>query len=434
MFGNICLILLIFVEVAVCVQKLQEHFQWNILDYEFPTEAIRRNALLTGRFKPENNLPVGIEIWQDKLFVSVPRWKEGIPATLNYVPLNSPVKNPRLIPYPDFPSNELGNCEKGLSTVYRIKADECDRLWVLDTGTFGIGNTTQNPCPYAINIFDLKTNRRIRRYEFRPEDINSNTFIANIAVELGATCDDAHAYFSDELGYGLIVYSLKENKSWRFSHSYFLPDPLRGDFTINNLNFQWGEEGVFGLSLTPVQPDGYRLLYFSPLASHREFVVSTKTLQNSSKVEDSWKEFYPLNERGPDSHTTSRVMDEDGIQFFNLIDQNAVGCWNSETPYISRNHGVVDKDDKGLIFPADVKVDRNRNLWVISDRMSDFLLASLDFNDINFRVFFAPIDVLVKNTVCESKKYDAIFGYDNQHFSKFPSHKYYNIYGGNLLL
>ncbi|CAG9838937.1 unnamed protein product [Diabrotica balteata] len=315
MFGNICLTLLIFVEVAVCVQKLQEHFQWNILDYEFPTEAIRRNALLTGRFKPENNLPVGIEIWQDKLFVSVPRWKEGIPATLNYVPLNSPVKNPRLIPYPDFPSNELGNCEKGLSTVYRIKADECDRLWVLDTGTFGIGNTTQNPCPYAINIFDLKTNRRIRRYEFRPEDINSNTFIANIAVELGATCDDAHAYFSDELGYGLIVYSLKDNKSWRFSHSYFLPDPLRGDFTINNLNFQWGEEGVFGLSLTPVQPDGYRLLYFSPLASHREFVVSTKTLQNSSKVDDSWKEFYPLNERGPDSHTTSRVMDENGISF-----------------------------------------------------------------------------------------------------------------------
>ncbi|XP_050514591.1 protein yellow isoform X2 [Diabrotica virgifera virgifera] len=434
MFRNICLALLLFVEVAVCVQKLQEHFQWNILDYEFPTEAIRRNALLTGRFKPENNLPVGMEIWQDKLFISVPRWKEGIPATLNYVPLNSPVKNPRLIPYPDFPSNELGNCENGLNTVYRMKADECERLWVLDTGTFGIENTTQNPCPYALNIFDLKTNRRIRRYEFRPEDTNSDTFIANIAVELGATCDDAHAYFSDELGYGLIVYSFKENQSWRFSHSYFLPDPLRGDFTINNLNFQWGEEGIFGLSLTPVQPDGYRLLYFSPLASHREFVVSTKTLQNSSKVGDSWKEFYPLNERGPDSHTTSRVMDENGIQFFNLIDQNAVGCWNSETPYTARNHEVVDKDDKGLIFPSDVKVDRNRNLWVISDRMSDFLLASLDFNDINFRVYFAPIDVLIKNTVCESRKYDGIFGYDNQHFSKFPSHKYYSIYGGNFLV
>lgn len=41
---------------------------------------------------------------------------------------------------------------------------QCDRLWVLDTGTFGIGNTTQNPCPYALNIFDLQTNTRIHRY------------------------------------------------------------------------------------------------------------------------------------------------------------------------------------------------------------------------------------------------------------------------------
>lgn len=64
----------------------------------------------------------------------------------------------------------------------------------------------------------------------RKEDINSRTFIANTAVDLGKSCDDAYAYFSDELGYGLIVYSLKENTSWRFEHSFFFPDPLKGKF------------------------------------------------------------------------------------------------------------------------------------------------------------------------------------------------------------
>ncbi|KAJ8914951.1 hypothetical protein NQ315_002475, partial [Exocentrus adspersus] len=403
-------------------QTMHEHFQWNILDYEYPNEYLRDRALLTGKFRPRNNLPVGIEIWNDKVFVTVPRWREGIPSTLNYVPINSPVKNPRLIPYPSWEMNELGNCDNGLSTVYRIHADKCDRLWVLDTGTFGIGNTTQNPCPYAINIFDLKTDTRIRRYEFKPQDINSRTFIANIAVDLvdSNDCDKAFAYFTDELGYGLIVYSYAENRSWRFEHGYFMPDPLRGDFTINKLNFQWQEEGVFGMSLSPIQHDGYRLLFFSPLASYREFVVSTEILRNSSKVEDGYKDFYPLQERGPNSHTTARVMDENGIQFFNLIDQNAIGCWNSKTEYHPLNLGLVFKDDVKLIFPADVKVDRYHNLWVSSDRMSDFLLSDLNFRDINFRIFFAPISVLIQNTPCNDYSYTLN--------SVFPEKIYNNIF------
>ncbi|KAJ8939791.1 hypothetical protein NQ314_010995 [Rhamnusium bicolor] len=322
----------------------------------------------------------------------------SIPSTLNYIPLTSEVKNPRLIPYPDWQANELGNCQGGLTTVYRIHADKCDRLWVLDTGTFGIGNTTQNVCPYALNIIDLRTNQRIRRYELRAEDTNANTFIANIAVDEGKDCDDAFAYLSDELGYGLIVYSYRENRSWRFMHSYFMPDPLRGDFTIDNLNFQW---------------DGYRRLFFSPLASHREFVVSTRTLQNSSKVEDSYKDFYPLEERGPNSHTTARVMDDDGVQFFNLIDQNAVGCWNSKTLYHPQNLGLIDKDDVKLIFPSDVKVDENKNLWVLSDKMSNFLISSLDYKEINFRIFFASIKLLITDTVCDVNDY--LYTYNNEY-------------------
>lgn len=328
---------------------------------------------------------------------------------MNYVPLHSPIKNPRLIPYPSWQGNELGNCEKGLTTVYRIHADKCNRLWVLDTGTYGIGNTTQNVCPYAINIYDLITDKKIHRYEFRPEDTNANTFIANIAVEIEDDCDDSYAYFSDELGYGLIVYSLKENRSWRFMHSFFMPDPLKGDFNIDGLNFQWGEEGIFGMSLSPPRKNGEKLLYFSPLASHREFVVSTRILKNSSKVEESYHDFFPLSERGANSHTTARVMDEYGVQFFNLIDQNAVGCWNSKKTYSQENIAIVDRDNKELIFPSDVKVDKFRNLWVMSDRMSNFLITQLDYNEVNFRIFFAPIDILTEGTICHEDRQEVKF-------------------------
>lgn len=56
---------------------LLERFAWRILDWNYPSELSRQQALASGDFQPENALPVGIEIWRDKLFVSVPRWKNG---------------------------------------------------------------------------------------------------------------------------------------------------------------------------------------------------------------------------------------------------------------------------------------------------------------------------------------------------------------------
>lgn len=259
-----------------------------------------------------------------------------------------------------------------------------------------------NPCPYSLNVYDLNTDRRIRRYVFRPEDIVPTTFIANIAIDLGSSCDDAFAYFSDELGYGLIAYSWEQNKSWRFNHNFFQPDPLLGDFNLAGLNFNWGTEGIFGIAVSPIENDGYRRLYFSPLASHNEFSVSTKVLRNETKVTGSYKDFQVVGARGSDSHTTAKVFDDNGVQLFSLIDQNAIGCWDSARSYKPQNIGVVDKDDVGLVFPSDVKIDEDRNVWVLSDRMPVFLEANLDYSDINFRIYTAPLDILLQGSVCES--------------------------------
>lgn len=250
-------------------------------------------------------------------------------------------------------------------------------------------------------MYDLNTDQRIRKYVFRPEDIVSTTFIANIALDEGPTCDDTFAYFPDELGYGLISYSYRENKSWRFSHSYFFPDPLVGDFNIAGLNFQWGAEGIFGISASSLGPDGFRTVYFSPLSSHTEFAVSTRILRDESKVSGSYRDFRVVGVRGQDSHTTSKVVDESGIQLFNLIDQNAIGCWNTALPLKPQNVAIADKDDVGLVFPSDVKIDDQSRVWVMSDRMPVFLEAELDYSDINFRIFTAPLDMLLQGTVCQ---------------------------------
>lgn len=64
-------------------------------------------------------------------------------------------------------------------------------------------------------------------------------------------------------------------------HNFFHFDPLQGDYNVGGVNFQW-TDGVFGLALNRVQPDGSRPVYFHALSSTKEFVVSNKVLQNET--------------------------------------------------------------------------------------------------------------------------------------------------------
>jgi hypothetical protein len=67
--------------------KLQEVYHWNLVDFDYPDDTLRNNSIESKKFIPENNLPLGLDVWKDKLFVTLPRWKSGVPSTLNYISL-----------------------------------------------------------------------------------------------------------------------------------------------------------------------------------------------------------------------------------------------------------------------------------------------------------------------------------------------------------
>lgn len=56
---------------------LLEKFAWKTMDFAYPDESSKQLAMTTGEFIPENSLPVGIEIWKNKLFITIPRWRDG---------------------------------------------------------------------------------------------------------------------------------------------------------------------------------------------------------------------------------------------------------------------------------------------------------------------------------------------------------------------
>lgn len=71
------------------VLQSSEVFSWRQVDFEFPDERTRRAAIASGEYVQANNLPLGLGVWRDKVFITVPRWKAGVASTLNYVRIES---------------------------------------------------------------------------------------------------------------------------------------------------------------------------------------------------------------------------------------------------------------------------------------------------------------------------------------------------------
>lgn len=88
-------------------------YAWSSVDFEFDSIEARDHAIFEGDYIAENNLPLGLDVWRDKVFVTLPKWKTGIPVTLATVPRHSKKRNPKLRPYPSWQWHQSGyfNCQ-----------------------------------------------------------------------------------------------------------------------------------------------------------------------------------------------------------------------------------------------------------------------------------------------------------------------------------
>lgn len=138
------------------------------------------------------------------------RWKSGVASSLNYVKVSSEETSPVLTPYPNWDANTIeadvsqsperlgGRADAPEATVldgqlrdnssiistFRIQVDKCDRLWVMDTGLADILGNPKVIAPPALVIFDLNSDKLIRRYTFTKNDVKADSFLANVVSEL----------------------------------------------------------------------------------------------------------------------------------------------------------------------------------------------------------------------------------------------------------
>jgi len=346
-----------------------------------------------------------------------------------------------LVPYPNYGMNRLPNRRERavdhIINTFRISVDACDRLWVIDMGAAN-GTTYGQP---QLFVIDLNTDRVVRQFtiagNLRRRD-DSTWFPGLIADVDPRYCDRAFAYLPD-IGCGLVVYSFRTNSAWRLEHPFFYFDPLATSFNISGIRLQWND-GVFGLALSERHSDGYRTLYFSAMSSTRMFSVNTRILQSNRSVADTIDDYRHLGHRLPGMQAASMSMDgATGALFYALVNQDAIGCWNPRRSgqHSTETMAIVAKDSVTLQFPADLKVDVNSNLWVLSDRMPlyRFRVHDLDVTDVNYRVFRAPVADVIRGTVCEPTESSATLssgsnvGYNSN--SEYNMNSEYNT-GSNM--
>ncbi|XP_072932016.1 dopaminechrome tautomerase-like [Epargyreus clarus] len=382
-------------------------YKWKQVDFEFPSPRHRSEALATGKFVPENVLPLGLEVWGPRVFVTIPSWRQGVPATLATVPRSGGLTSPPLKPYPDWSFHKAFgdemNCTK-LTSVFRISVDQCGRLWVLDSGQIDSQDSPKQLCPPSIILFDLHTDSLLARFEIPEQYVLQDSLFSNIVVDsrLG-DCSDLHVYIADTWRFGLLVFREIDQRFWRFSHHLFYPDPLASNYTLHGLNFQWSD-GIFGLALTPENQFGDRILFFHSMSSYREFYVPTSVLRQPSRVNDSATDFNLAGEsRGLFGQASASAIDRRGIMFYGLVTRDSIGCWDTRKPYQKRTTGIVAMNRETLIFPNDIKVDQDnrQSVWVLSNRLPMFQAGPLDLNDFNYRIMYADTMEAVRGTICD---------------------------------
>ncbi|XP_019869403.1 protein yellow [Aethina tumida] len=400
---TICILLL--ASQAFAMDNLKVAFEWKKLDFMYPSANEKSAALESQQLIPENNLPLGLEVYQDRLFVTIPRWKPGVAASLAYIYLNDTPSDPILRPYPNWEAHRIhDNDNPEIVSPFRIRADQCGRLWVLDTGFTDIAEESiKDVTPPRLLIYDLHNDELLRSHIIPKEQRNNESFFANIVVE-DHDCEDSYAYLADLNRPGLVVYSWKKQTSWLVKNNYFHFDPLAGVLNVSGIEFIWSD-GIFGLALSGPDSEGYSTLYFHPMISYNEYSVSTKILRNETLANQSFQEFKFLGSRGPKSQSgASFLHKKSNVLFYALINLNAVACWRTTNPkYTMLSQGRIFMSNETMVFPNDIKVDTNDNLWVLSDKLPAFLYKGLNYNEVNFRILTAKVADAIRGTACDSK-------------------------------
>uniref|UniRef100_A0A1L8DNC9 Putative yellow-related salivary protein n=1 Tax=Nyssomyia neivai TaxID=330878 RepID=A0A1L8DNC9_9DIPT len=385
-------------------------YEWRVIDFAFPLEQLRLTAIYNHDYIPQNNLISDVKAFANRLYVTMPRMLPGVPATLGWVvmPDNNGRTDPEIEPFPSWAMNERANCS-AMQFVQGIAIDAYGILWAVDSGRTetlapGPGSVVCGP---KLWMFDLRRNGSlIHRYDF-PEEVVSrgSNYLNKIVV------DDAFggfAYITDNSGAdpGIVVFSRKLNTAWKVRENNSMRAAQNAvQFAVNGTNLGFAIH-IDGIALGPYfnpnvvgdnlnrQPLHYdenfeRNVYYSPLSSFHLYSIPASVLRNPdfARTASPRQVMAAVTDHGvKSSQTDGMIMDNEGNLFFGLLAEHAIAQWNSYTPFTVDHQRVIARDPFYIQWTDGMSFDSEGHLYVVVNRLHNFVAGRLDTNHVNFRI------------------------------------------------
>ena len=338
-------------------------------------------------------------MWKNYLFLSVPRWKEGIPSTLNFVklPKEGLLVNEPLIPYPSWDDNEFGDCEK-LQWVQSMAIDDRGIMWALDKGRFWADNMKRVKCPTKIVLMDLNNDGKVVKSVNLPRSITGDpsvSFINDIRLDVSKRL----AYISDTGGKGaIIVFDEQNTKFYRFEDEETMAPEKSYQFVVNG--YDYGPDkftsAVNGIALSP---DAKRVFY-CPFKGDHMYSVGVEELMSSTgkRLEKTTI----VNHGQKKTATDGMIFDCSGNLYYAGLTSSSLWSWMPNFNSIQESKVTAEQErtvpDRIGTTWIDSFTIRDTTLYFTANHLNEYFVGnpSLNFSSSNvagnFHVWAAEIN------------------------------------------
>jgi hypothetical protein len=199
-----------------CVAQLraQTLFEFNSVPFDWLSQSQEQQFIAQGWYNVSNCAIAGVKSVLGRVFVTVPRWKRGVPATL----LTFDARRQVFMPFPDWQSQAYNNPTPLFMNIQSMEIDPLGRMWVLDVARMNFLEAPQywvDGTPTLV-LLDVAKGRVLDQFAFDPSVLSPNASFANDIV---VDWRNDIAYISDTWGDGgLVVVDLRQRVARRFDH------------------------------------------------------------------------------------------------------------------------------------------------------------------------------------------------------------------------
>jgi len=360
-------------------------YEWTTMEYdwEYMGES-RQDWLAAGLYIPENCAISGLKEYNGVVYVSIPRWKPGVPATLNTVHV-SENGIPLLRPFPDLASQSLSN-SNGIVYVQSMEIDPSGTMWIVDSGILNLflAQYYEYKTPRLIQ-FDIETRKTLFVWDLSSISVPSTSFLNDIVIDV----KNRIAYITDAGGEGgLLMVDLKqENAMRRFeSPSTHATPSSDGYYKFCEGRFALGPIPSDGIAL---HPSGNRL-YYCPLIGTTLYSLDATIFRNLSRsINDI--EASVINHGDKVGMSDGLAMTASGILYFANVNECSLLWWNTSEGTLTRNNQfyLQRKDSVNCDWGDTFGFDNQGNLLVTTNRIEQYVADVMDFtghSGFNFRI------------------------------------------------